>query len=82
MQNYSGWSYAGCYSDGSPRVYPNTLNPPNKTIESCLDTARTAGYSAAGIEYGGERDAGHATLPCAALVDVDADFALRVTQLA
>ena len=55
VQNYSAWNYVGCYSDSpSNRSYPNALNPPNKTIEACLDTARRAGYTAAGIEYGGE----------------------------
>ena len=56
VQNYSGWNYVGCFADTLARVYPNLLYPPLKTIESCLDTALTAGYTAAGIEYGGECD--------------------------
>ena len=56
VRAYSGYNYVGCYSDTGSHVYRTKLATPNNSVEACLDTAKTAGYNAVGIEFKGEWD--------------------------
>ena len=54
-----GWNYRGCYTDAYPgRTLGNLVQIPGgaaaMTIEACITSCSAAGYSLAGVEYGGE----------------------------
>ena len=51
--------YLGCFTDTSARALPNELIDSGATIESCTAAAKNAGYSFAGIQYGGQCFAGN-----------------------
>lgn len=50
----TGWSYQGCYEDGkNGRVMANQRPDSNtNTVETCVNTCLSQGYSVAGMEYG------------------------------
>ncbi|GAA5970240.1 hypothetical protein JCM11641_001633 [Rhodosporidiobolus odoratus] len=51
----SGYKYQGCYKDGQgTRTFAKQLTTSAKTIAACFDAAKKAGWSYAGLEYGGE----------------------------
>jgi sulfur relay (sulfurtransferase) complex TusBCD TusD component (DsrE family) len=52
-------AYVGCYTDAATRALPNLLISSGATVESCMAAAQQAGYSYAGLEYGGECRAGN-----------------------
>ena len=49
----SGWAYDGCYVDGAQGRILSVQQPDSDslTIESCINTCTTNGYSVAGLEY-------------------------------
>ncbi|KAF1987013.1 WSC-domain-containing protein [Aulographum hederae CBS 113979] len=49
----SGWSYGGCWNEGtSGRALPNGQpDSPTNTIESCIAACSSLGYALAGLEY-------------------------------
>jgi hypothetical protein len=49
----TGWSYAGCYVDGAQGRIFSTQEPDSSsnTIESCIATCSSLGYTIAGLEY-------------------------------
>jgi hypothetical protein len=58
----AGNTYAfarGCYSDQPTRALPVQLSAGASTIESCVSMAKNAGYTFAGVQYGGECWAGN-----------------------
>ncbi|GAA5912787.1 hypothetical protein JCM6882_000426 [Rhodosporidiobolus microsporus] len=72
------WSYKGCYTDlvNGARSLPNALSAANWSAPACLTAAKAAGYSVAGVTYGGECWAGN-SLSTAAVKknDTTCDFA-------
>lgn len=48
------FSYAGCYLDSEERVLVNPGPHGGMTPEICIESCSTAGFSLAGVEYGGE----------------------------
>ncbi|GAA5918193.1 hypothetical protein JCM6882_005145, partial [Rhodosporidiobolus microsporus] len=69
----SNWAYKGCYTDlvNNARSLPNALSAGNWSASACLTAAKAAGYSVAGVTYGGECWAGN-SLSSAAAKKVDA----------
>ncbi|CAG7852527.1 SubName: Full=Related to glyoxal oxidase {ECO:0000313/EMBL:CCA74839.1} [Serendipita indica DSM 11827] len=60
LTNYKTWSYDNCYVDSIwNRVLPNSkfVSGP-MTIEKCLDACDAAGYTYAGLKYGGDEFCG------------------------
>jgi len=68
-------NYIGCYTDSPARALPNLLTLFGvTTIESCIQAAKTGGFTYAGLQYGGECWAGNnigqvltpnsCTMPC------------------
>jgi WSC domain len=49
----------GCYSDSSNRALPNWLINSGATVEDCVALAKEAGFTYAGLEYGGQCFAGN-----------------------
>lgn len=49
----AGWSYAGCYSEGTTGRALNVAQPDSQTntVEGCVATCKGLGYSIAGMEY-------------------------------
>ena len=50
------WTYLGCYTDAThTRTLLYVQNPPaNPTVETCIAQCNAAGYTLAGVEYGGQ----------------------------
>ncbi|GAA5993426.1 hypothetical protein JCM10908_002183 [Rhodotorula pacifica] len=59
LMSSTGYKYMGCYSDSGARSLPKQLTIETKTVASCLTAAKQAGYTIAGLEYGGECWAGN-----------------------
>ncbi|KAF4635308.1 hypothetical protein G7Y89_g2796 [Cudoniella acicularis] len=49
----AGWKYAGCYTEGTTGRALQNGNPDSatNTVESCVNTCISQGYSVAGMEY-------------------------------
>ena len=55
VQNYSSWTYAGCWSDSNSRVLPSKVGTAGAlNVENCLDACNSAGYAFGGMEAGAE----------------------------
>ncbi|GAA5923696.1 hypothetical protein JCM6882_004758, partial [Rhodosporidiobolus microsporus] len=61
----------GCYTDlvNGARSLPNGLSAGNWSAPACLTAAKAAGYSVAGVTYGGECWAGNSLSSAAAKKD-------------
>ncbi|KAH8659256.1 WSC domain-containing protein [Tricladium varicosporioides] len=51
----TAWATLGCYTDNvGARALSHGLNIPSLTVEKCISGCSAAGYTIAGVEYGGE----------------------------
>jgi hypothetical protein len=51
----SSWATLGCYTDDvGNRVLSQGINIPSLTVDKCVAACSDAGYTIAGVEYGGE----------------------------
>lgn len=51
----AGFTSMGCYTEGNPgRALPNGVNTNKRTVAACVDACKSATYTMAGVEYGGE----------------------------
>ncbi|EFX02197.1 legume lectin domain containing protein [Grosmannia clavigera kw1407] len=63
-----GYSFLGCYKEPSTsRAFSQQLTVTNETVANCLQLAAAAGYTYAGLEYGGECWCGNTISPNATL---------------
>lgn len=58
LASYAGYNHIGCFSDNGGTRSLLTRLPSSGSIQSCIDIAKSSGYSSAGLEYGGECWAG------------------------
>lgn len=59
VQTYKNWNYLGCFADTSARVLQQRFTSGVMTIESCLDTCQSNGYTYGGVEWAQECWCGH-----------------------
>lgn len=52
-------NYLGCFVDDATRALPSELYSANATVESCTAAAQAAGFTYAGVQFGGECWAGN-----------------------
>lgn len=55
-----GWTSFGCWTDQAPRTLSNEVQVPgggsNLTVAACTSACGDAGYTLAGVEYGGKNE--------------------------
>jgi hypothetical protein len=71
----SGWFYHGCWVDEKyGRILPTQLPDSNSlTVESCISSCQTAGYSISGMEYASQCFCGDEIIEGGALAQQDTD---------
>jgi hypothetical protein len=72
----TGWTYKGCWVDGTARILPFEQDSTTLTVQSCIATCAGLGYSIAGMEYSTQCFCGNFVQNGGALATADTDCAM------
>lgn len=75
----TGWSYSGCYIDNANGRILATQQPDSNTvtIESCINTCSSLGYSITGLEYSSQCFCGNEIIAGGVVASADSQCAMK-----